>query len=149
MGIRREETDTALSSRSINLGVGLLQFTPATFANLNSDWKMVPQAIETARRVFLFDPKSNLELGARWFHEKLLATYKDTNMAIALAVMEHNAGRPPVKQWIDGWQAQNRLQDVEFVIDSIRFQQTRRLVRETIGTMLLIDASGRFGEFER
>jgi len=131
---------------SPNEAAGLFQFIPRTFWSLNEKWKMLPKEDESARKSYLFQPSNSVELGARWFGELLLENHAKYRGKVVLALMEHNAGAGQVRDWLKVWTSQGRLDDIEFLIDTIMLQDTRRLTREIVGTMLIIDASGLYEE---
>jgi soluble lytic murein transglycosylase-like protein len=131
---------------SVNQALGLFQFIPDTFEDLNERWKLLGAAPGIEREQFLFDPSNSIDLGARWFKELLLPNYAGREAQIAFALMEHNIGGQTVKSWINSWDAEGRSNDVEYIIDTVFARDTRRLVREVVNTLWLIQASGTLGD---
>ena len=118
--------------------LGLFQFMPATFKTLNERWKLVSQQqISESVEAYLYDPELNIELGARWFNGLL----RRQDGSVLFAVMEHNAGYPAVRQWKTQWKKADRLADVEYMIDTTRYLQTRLLARSVLGSMAIAKAS--------
>ncbi len=135
---------SALSPRG---ALGLMQFTPRTFRVLNKRWRLLERGGVDSRTAFLINPDLAIELGARWFRQELLNRYHRKgfdNQAIILALMDHNAGYPAVRQWVRQWQKQGRLDDIEYVIETIPFLETRRFVQRIWTGMVMVKAMGMF-----
>jgi len=56
--------------------------------------------------------------------------------------MEHNAGYPAVKEWKDSWEKTGRIQDVEYMLETVRYGQTRILVRKVLTDISIMQATG-------
>lgn len=135
---------SALSPRG---ALGLMQFTPATFRVLNKRWRLLEHSGVESRTAFLINPDRSIELGARWFRQELLNRYLRKgfgNLAIILALMDHNAGYPAVRQWVHQWQKQGCLDDIEYMIETIPFLETRRFVQRVWTSMMIVKAIGMF-----
>lgn len=139
--IAREESlfsPTALSSSGAS---GLLQFTPETFRKLDKLWGVLQANRVTSREEFLFNPNLSIELGARWFNS-LLAEGRSGTVATPLAVMNHNAGEAAVRRWASYWSAVGRTTDIEFMIETVRFVETRIFLRRVLADEYIVDAAG-------
>lgn len=77
----------------------------------------------------LQDPKTNLELGARYF-DQLHKAHADSPY---LALASYNAGSGRVKQWLDEW---GNVPTDEFV-ERIPYKETREYVKRVMGTWQL------------
>ena len=58
--------------------------------------------------------------------------------------MEHNAGLGNVLQWKRYWKDLGRLEDVEYIIETIRARETRLFTRRTVADLMVVDAIGLF-----
>ena len=124
----------ALSPRS---ALGLFQFIPSTFETLDRRWNLMAKSKAASRESFLLNPDCNIEMGARWFKEELLTRSKGN---IPFAVMEHNAGYPAVRRWTEKWTAQGREEDLEFMLETIPYLETRIFARRVLSDMVLVHA---------
>jgi soluble lytic murein transglycosylase-like protein/tetratricopeptide (TPR) repeat protein len=136
--IRRESLfyPAAVSKRG---ALGLFQFRPSTFETLDSRWEVLRRSGMTSMEAFLSDPVLSIDLGARWFKEELL---KRNDGDILLAVMEHNAGYPAVKSWREAWDRSGRMGDVEYMIETAGFAETRIFARSVLADMVVAEAMG-------
>lgn len=129
----------ALSPRG---ALGLFQFTPDTFMALVKKypgWRLLDPAKAESREAFLLSPKLSLDLGARWFRHELLERQDGD---LLLAIMEHNAGIDAVKAWARGWERLDRRGDVEYMVETIQYSQTRIFTRRVLTDLLIADAVG-------
>jgi tetratricopeptide (TPR) repeat protein len=124
----------ALSPRS---ALGLFQFIPSTFEVLDRRWNLTAKSKAAARESFLLNPDCNIEMGARWFKEELLTRNKGS---IPFAVMEHNAGYPAVRRWTEKWRAQGRDDDLEYMLETIPYLETRIFARRVLSDMAMVSA---------
>lgn len=144
-GIMRRESlfyPAALSSRN---ALGLFQFIPSTFQTLDQRWKLLKTSGLPTREAFLINPEMSIPLGARWVKQELFPRYEKkgyTETLIPFALMAHNAGSPAVQQWIDRWQQEGRLNDIEYMLVTIRYTETRMFTRRVLTDMILVDAIG-------
>jgi soluble lytic murein transglycosylase-like protein/TolA-binding protein len=140
--IAREESlfsPTALSSSGAS---GLLQFTPQTFDKLDKRWSLLQSSSIGSREEFLLNPNLSIELGARWFSSLLAEGRNNGTVAIPLAVMDHNAGGAAVRQWVSYWSTVGRASDIEFMIETVRFVETRIFLRRVLADEYIVDAAG-------
>ena len=138
--LRRESLfcSTALSKAG---ALGLFQFIPSTFDSLNARWDLLLESGAPSRETFLLSPTLSISLGVRWFNEELLP-HHDGHVLFAL--MEHNAGLGNVLQWKRYWKDLGRLEDVEYIIETIRARETRLFTRRTVADLMVVDAIGLF-----
>ena len=138
--IRRESLfyTGAVSKRG---ALGLFQFMPSTFETLDDRWNVLNASGATSMELFLRDPEKTIDLGARWFKEELL---KRNNGNILFAVMEHNAGYPALRAWRDSWESAGRSDDIEYMIETAGFAETRIFTRSVLTDMVMVDALGLF-----
>jgi len=140
--IVREESlfsPTALSSSG---ALGLLQFTPKTFVTLDQRWSLLQSSSVGSIEEFLLNPDLSIELGARWFNDLLAKGRKKGNAAMPLAVMNHNAGAAAVNEWVSYWRSVGRTGDIEFMIETVRFVETRIFLRRVLTDEYIVDAAG-------
>jgi soluble lytic murein transglycosylase len=125
--------------------LGLFQFMPSTFGTLDSRWDLLGRSGLASMEVFLRDLDLSIALGARWFEEELLGP---NGGDILLAVMEHNAGYPAVDAWRAEWDRKGRMGDIEFMIETARFTETRIFARSVLTDLVIAEAIGLFGAAE-
>jgi len=136
--MRRESLfhPSALSDRG---AVGLFQFIPSTFRTLDRRWKLLASSGASSRQEYLLDPDLSIRIGARWFRDELLARQKGD---VLFAVMEHNAGYPAVRRWKERWKSEGRDDDVEYMIETVPYGQTRIFTRRVYTDMVIARAAG-------
>jgi tetratricopeptide (TPR) repeat protein len=136
--IMRQESNFYTAALSHSNALGLFQFIPNIFNNLDKEWKLLQSTGIKSREEFLLNPDLSIDLGARFFKEELL---KRQRGSILLAIMEHNAGNAAVGEWVKRWKDLGRDDDVEYMIETFRFAQTRIFARKVLTDMIIIDAS--------
>ncbi|OQY58020.1 MAG: hypothetical protein B6245_14005 [Desulfobacteraceae bacterium 4572_88] len=129
------------SALSPGEALGLFQFIPRTFNVLDKRWKLLKKSSADSREAFLLDPELSIHLGARWLKQELLNRYKKS---VPLALMDHNAGYPAVKEWIKMWKKRRRAADIEYMIETIPYFETRIFVRRVLTGMIIVEAAGIF-----
>ena len=125
--------------------LGLFQFIPNTFAKLDQRWKLLENSGTASKEAFLMTPAFSIDLGARWCRDELLKRYpasKFGEAALPLALMDHNAGYPAVREWLARWTQEGRAADLEYMLDTARFGETRIFVRHVLADMIIVDAIG-------
>lgn len=99
--------------------LGLFQFTPRTFRDVASDWRVLEEndCGVASPRAFLMDPDCSIAFGARWFGERLLPK---NGGEFLQALIEHQAGEGAVAQSERVWRTlPPRLAgDLEYRIES-------------------------------
>jgi soluble lytic murein transglycosylase-like protein len=96
--------------------VGLMQIMPEEAARIAS-----AGGLGEVTREALFNPSTNVAVGAAEYSQKLLAM----NGNHTLAVAAYNAGEEPVQ----GWMTRTPLDDIDLFIESIPFAETRLYVK--------------------
>ena len=96
--------------------VGIMQIMPAEAARISTDAGMAAPTREQ-----LFDPATNIAVGAAEFAQKL----GRMNGNPILAIAAYNAGEDAVGKWI----AQTPVQDVDLFVESIPYAETRLYVK--------------------
>lgn len=93
------------------------------------DWAKAGK-IETFMPTDLFDPKTNLDVGA-WYFKKALDRWKTKAEPIPFALAEYNAGRSRVDRWVaeSGRGEQAEAHDLLSVMD---FPTTRRYIEDIV-----------------
>ena len=77
---------------------------------------------------------------ARWFAEELL---KRQNGNLLWALMSHNAGPDAVDRWKVAWRRLGRADDIEFMVDTARFGETRGFAQRALSALWLARATPR------
>lgn len=131
--IMKHESWFSPIANSTSGALGLFQFMPTTFVTLDRRWDLLkepggPGTMEG----FLSNPDSNIELGGRWFRGLLDRHEGAGKSRQLLAMIEHNAGPEAVDRWKEYWQRIGRQEDVEYMVETSRYLQTRFLLRETL-----------------
>ena len=139
--VMRNESLFNPDALSVDKALGLFQFIPSTFDALDRRWKLLQGSGAPSREAFLLDPERSIGLGARWLREELL---QRQDGRIPFAVMEHNAGYPAVKGWIARWTQQDRLRDLEYMIETVPYLETRIFTRRVIRDWLVVEGLGLF-----
>lgn len=129
----------ALSARS---GIGLFQFIPKTARSLRKRLGLGGELSYSALRSYLYDPENSIALGAAWFGSVLLPREHGNRL---FALLEHHAGAPRVDNWRKTWEAEKRIDDVEFVVENTPVGATRVFLRRVVADMAVVDAMGLFG----
>lgn len=91
------------------------------------DWATA-EKIETFVPTDLFDPKTNLEVGA-WYLKKALDRWKAHADPVPFALAEYNAGRTRVEHWLAATELGDKA-TAEDLLAAIDFPTTRRYVEE-------------------
>ena len=136
--VMKRESWFSLTAHSPAGALGLFQFMPTTFYRLDEQWNFLAEqdGVLGTMEGYLSDPDASIELGARWFRESLLSRYEGAGTAQELlAVMEHNAGPEAVDEWMTYWNRIGRRQDVEYMVETTRYLQTRVMLREALVSM--------------
>ena len=112
----RQESGFEPSTVSNAGAVGLMQIMPAEASRIAE-----VGGLTTVTRQDLFDPPTNIAVGAAEFRQKLDAW----NGNQVLAIASYNAGEGPVSGWIQ----RTPLDDIDLFIESIPFAETRLYVK--------------------
>lgn len=114
--IIRQESGFEPSTVSNAGAVGLMQIMPAEAPRIAG-----AAGLGEVTREALFDPATNIAVGAAEFSQKLATMNGNHNLAIAA----YNAGEEPVRDWL----ARTPLDDIDRFIESIPFAETRLYVK--------------------
>jgi soluble lytic murein transglycosylase len=96
--------------------VGLMQIMPAEASRIAT-----AGGLGEVTREALFDPETNIAVGAAEFSQKLAAMNGNLNLAIA----GYNAGEEPVRDWM----TRTPIDDMDLFVESIPFAETRLYVK--------------------
>ncbi len=119
--VMREESGFRPSALSVAGARGLLQLMPETAARLARHAGLPEPSPES-----LFEPRVNLDLGARYLAQ-LLARF---DRRISAAVASYNAGPEAVSRWVEG----SSLADDEWV-EAIPYEQTRAYTKRVLRSL--------------
>jgi soluble lytic murein transglycosylase-like protein len=114
---------------------------PRTFNVLDNRWKLLASSGRPSREAFLIDGDLSIDLGARYFESEFLSRNKGN---VLLALMGHNAGMPAAREWMEQLKKVGRENDIEFLVETIRFRETRVFVREVLASLAIAEAAGLF-----
>ena len=131
------DPDALSSARAL----GLFQFIPSTFKALDAKWKLLQTSGAKSDKAYLLDPELNIALGARWFREELLDRNADY---IPFGVMAHNAGGPAVRRWNGRWKSQGRSRDLEYMLETVPYTETRIFAKNVLTDMSIAYSVGIF-----
>lgn len=147
--VMRQESLFYTAALSPARALGLFQFIPSTFDDLDKRWKLLAASGAADRTAFLMNEKLSIELGARWFGQlKLPASNGD---AFA-AMLGHHSGDARVRQWQAIWNGRGWGDDVETMIESFRMHdllldrneswgiESREFARRALLDYMLADA---------
>lgn len=104
------------------------------------DWAKA-QKIETFVPTDLFDPKTNLDVGA-WYFRKGLDRWKQKADPIPFALAEYNAGHVRVERWIAETNRGDAVTAEEF-LQAIDFPSTRKYIEDITARERYYKAIGR------
>lgn len=158
-GVARRESFFYAAARSPRDAIGLFQFTVfasidlgiVTKSRIDSD----PAGAEARRLEVLLDPASNIDYGAKWFAlldrratNSRTRVETDENYPVLMALVRHNAGTgivsnriPPLVTY---WKQNGLYGDVEYMIETMPFADTRNFIRRVYENMVIVDSSGMF-----
>lgn len=134
------------SALSREHALGLFQFIPWTFKRLDQRWGLLKAQEKMTMESYLFNPKLNIQLGARVIKEDYLRRFKQ-NMLLSIA--NHNAGGIAVKNWNTKWQKSRKNKDIELFVEMCNYSQTRIFLRKVITNMAIVKASDIFNTSQR
>ena len=102
--------------------LGLFQFMPETFEEIDAEWNLLENSGVTNRQAFLLNKKHSIDLGVRWFAEKKLPPF---NLNPFLAVLSHHSGEDQkgidrVIKWKQIWGKYGWLNDFEVMVETFR-----------------------------
>jgi soluble lytic murein transglycosylase-like protein len=137
--VMRQESAFYSAALSEKGALGLFQFMPRTFDELNRRWKLLDSNGVKNRESFLLRPDLSIALGARWFHEEFL---NKNGGDMLRSLMAHNAGGPAVRDWVAEWKSGMRHDDLEYFVEAVSFDETRIFTRNVFTTLVIAEAGG-------
>jgi hypothetical protein len=114
---------------------------PAVFHSLDRRWNLLAESNLPSHVEYLLDPEHNIRLWARWVIAEFPLT---SRKGLAMAMMKHQAGSGNVGHWDAYWKKFGADDDVEYRIETARFNDTRNFVRGAIRDTMIVDAAGFF-----
>ncbi len=142
-GLARRESLFDSTAVSVLGATGFYQFMPETFRRLDLRWGLLVNAGVSSAREYLIDETRSIELAGRYLREELLARYS-TDQGLLFALMDHSGGASAVRSWSDEWTKIGQTTDVEYMVETARFVETRILVRGILGDVAVVEAAGLF-----
>lgn len=116
VAITRQESGFEPSTVSNAGAVGLMQIMPAEAGTIATKAGVTPPSREQ-----LFDPATNIEIGAAEFAQKLANMQSNQILAIAA----YNAGEDAVGRWL----AHTPIDDIDLFVEAIPYAETRLYVK--------------------
>ena len=116
VAITRQESGFEPSTVSNAGAVGLMQIMPAEAGTIATKAGLPPPSREQ-----LFDPATNIEIGAAEFAQKLASVQNN----LILAVAAYNAGEDAVGRWL----AHTPIDDIDLFVEAIPYAETRLYVK--------------------
>ena len=121
--------------------LGLFQFMPYVFKRLNHRWNLLQNSSARSGVEYLLAPEKNIQLWARWVNAEIGFQQRDD---FAIALMKHQAGAGNVRAWHSYWEKLGLENDIEYRIETARFNVTRNFVRRTLQDIVIVEATGFF-----
>lgn len=152
--IMRQESffyPAALSSAG---ALGLFQFVPGTFNDLDKEWRLLQASGAADRAAYLMDERLSVSLGARWFAQKKLPVFDNH---ILFAILAHHSGDGRVRRWQRLWSKLGWNDDVEMIVESFRMldlipeanekwgEEAREFARHVMADVAIVNAIGLYG----
>ena len=140
--LMRKESWFSPTAHSSMGALGLFQFIPTTFFELDREWNLLENTQNTIE-TYLTNPQLSIEMAGRWVN-KLLSRHDGDAL---LAIMEHNAGSTAINRWKQEW-ADGWSRDVEYRVEAAHYGQTRIFVRDVLAGIAVARASQIFHRSE-
>ena len=139
--VARKESWFSRAAVSSAGALGMFQFLPRTFEELNERWQLLDgkSGASATMEGYLTDALLSIDLGARWFGHLIQAH----SGSIVRALMDHNAGGTAVSNWTNAWELAERDDDVEYMVETARYGQTRIFTRRVLELMAVAHGTGR------
>jgi soluble lytic murein transglycosylase-like protein/TolA-binding protein len=125
----------ALSSKG---AIGLFQFLPTTFDLMDKGYKILKSSKVASPSTFLLDPDRSIYLGSLWLRDEIFKKYQGN---LFFALLEHNAGESAVQNWLSHWRKLGYSQDLEYMLETARYLETRILMRNVLADMAIVEAA--------
>ena len=120
--------------------LGLFQFMPWVFDSLDNRWDLLDKTSASSSVEYLLDPARSTQLWARWVN----AEFSLKNRHFASGLMKHQAGSGNVRRWEQYWKKLSSEGDLEYRVETARFNETRNFLRWALLDTAIIDAAGFF-----
>jgi hypothetical protein len=149
--IARRESMFYPEALSKDGALGLCQIMPLTFTDLDEkkEWKMLENSRCNNREEYLMNPAYNLDFAARNFNREILPrqekfTGPGTDLILLLSIIEHNAGGTVMRdKWVKYWKdVTKKFGDVEFMIETVGYSDTKVFARNVMVDMMIVDSLG-------
>lgn len=121
--------------------LGLFQIMPDLFKRLNGKWQLLDGKAARSGAEYLLDADNNIRLWSRWVESEFPLRNRSD---VAQTMMMHQAGAPSVRAWRSYWQKLGGAGDIEYRVETARYNPTRNFVRGALRDMAIIDAAGVF-----
>ena len=121
--------------------LGLFQFMPYVFRSLDQRWNLLQNSGARSDVEYLLAPEKSIQLWARWVKAEI--GFQRRN-GFAMALMRHQAGSGNVRGWLSYWDKLGSKDDIEYQIETARFNKTRNFVRQTLQDIAIVEAMGFF-----
>ncbi len=120
--------------------LGLFQILPGTF-NDSKDCRPGGHGKQPTAESYLFDPVLNARFWSCWMERNITDRTRDS---IAPIVILSNAGARTLREWRRNWEKRAIGPDLELQLDTLRYPETSKLVREVLADAAIADAGGFF-----
>lgn len=122
--------------------VGLFQFMPEVFNSLDKNtkppWNLLQASGARSYLEYLLDPERSIRLWARWVVNEFHLKHRD---GVAMTLMKHQAGTSNLNSWGGYWKKLGAEEDLEYRIETARFNATRNFVRLALQDTAIVDAA--------
>lgn len=122
--------------------VGLFQIMPEVFNSLDKNkkppWNLLQASGARSYLEYLLDPERSIQLWARWVVNEFHLKHRD---GVAMTLMKHQAGTANLNSWGGYWKKLGAEEDLEYRIETARFNATRNFVRLALQDTAIVDAA--------
>jgi tetratricopeptide (TPR) repeat protein len=115
--VMRNESFFYPAALSPSGALGVFQFMPATFGDLNRRWGLLARSGIQSATSYLLNASLSIDLGARWFVDLKLPRFGGD---LLLAILAHHSGDRRVRTWKEIWRTHGWDGDVELMIETFR-----------------------------
>ena len=124
-------------------GLGFFQFMPGVFQALDRRWKLLEESGIGSSVEYLFDPEKNAQLWKRWVNDEFSIKHRGD---VVTTLMKHHASSGNVRRWNTYWEKVVPQNDLEYKIETARFNATRNFVRRVLRDITIVEAAQFFGD---
>ena len=140
--VMRHESGFYPGAISSEGAMGLFQFMPYVFRSLDQQWGLLRDSSARSDVEYLLEPENSIRLWARAHFEYGFDGRND----FSLSLMNHQAGPGNVRSWSSYWKKLGPEDDIEYRLETARFNATRNFVRRTLRDIAIVEAAGFFEE---